>query len=174
IMMYYAPRIFESLGADPETSMLQTIFIGVIAVVCSIITISLIDTKGRKFFLLLGSAGCAICLIAVASLFLMGIQGIGTLIFILGFIAIFQTTWGPVAWVYISEVFPNKIRGQAISIAVTLHWGANLTVSSTFPSLNEALGMGAFLVYGIISVLAFFFVLKFVPETKNKSLEEME
>ncbi|WP_332631622.1 sugar porter family MFS transporter [Halalkalibacter flavus] len=174
IIMYYAPRIFENLGADPSTSMLQTIFVGAIGVVVSLLTIKLIDRKGRKFLLLLGSAGCAICLIAVASLFLMGIQGISTLIFILGFVAVFQMTWGPVTWVYVSEVFPNKIRGQAVAIAVTLSWGANLTASSTFPPLNDALGTGSFLIYGLISTLAFFFVLKFVPETKNKSLEEIE
>jgi SP family xylose:H+ symportor-like MFS transporter len=83
-------------------------------------------------------------------------------------------TWGPVTWVFLSELFPNKIRGQAVAITVTLVWGANLAASSTFPPLNEALGTGTFLIYGLISTFAFFFVLKFVPETKNKSLEEIE
>ncbi|WP_059105780.1 sugar porter family MFS transporter [Shouchella shacheensis] len=174
IILYYAPRIFESLGAGQSASMLQTVLVGVIGVTVSLMAIRLVDRSGRKFLLLLGSAGCAICLLAVAMLFFAGIYGISTLIFILGFVAIFQMTWGPVAWVMLSEMFPNKIRGQAISIALTLHWGANLTASSTFPPLNEAFGAGTFLIYGTISVLAFFFIWKFVPETKNKSLEELE
>ncbi|MDT8859255.1 sugar porter family MFS transporter [Alkalihalobacillus sp. MEB130] len=174
IILYYAPRIFESLGADASTSMFQTIFVGVISVVVSLIAVRLIDRQGRKFLLLLGSAGCAISLIAVATTFFLNIEGISTLIFILAFVALFQMTWGPVAWVVISELFPTKIRGQAVALAVTLVWGANLTASSTFPPLNEALGTGTFLIYGLISAFAFFFVLKFVPETKNKSLEEIE
>nr|WP_158738065.1 sugar porter family MFS transporter [Alteribacillus sp. YIM 98480] len=174
IVMYYAPRIFENLGADSSTSMFQTIFVGLISVVATLTAIRIVDRQGRKFLLLFGSLGCAICLAAVAALFFADIQGISVLIFILGFVAVFQMTWGPVTWVYISEVFPNKIRGQAVAIAVTLSWGANLTASSTFPPLNDALGSGAFLIYGLISTFAFFFVLKFVPETKNKSLEEIE
>ncbi|MCL7746202.1 sugar porter family MFS transporter [Halalkalibacter alkaliphilus] len=174
VILYYAPRIFENLGADQSTSMFQTIFVGAIGVLVSFISFKLIDKKGRKFLLLFGSAGCAICLTAVAALFFAGIQGILTLLFILGFVAVFQMTWGPVTWVILSELFPNKIRGQAVAIAVTLVWGANLAASSTFPPLNEALGTGVFLIYGLISTFAFFFVLKFVPETKNKSLEEIE
>ncbi|RKD69651.1 SP family xylose:H+ symportor-like MFS transporter [Sinobaca qinghaiensis] len=174
IILYYAPRIFENLGAGQSTAMLQTIFVGVISVAVSLIAIRLIDRQGRKFMLLLGSAGCAICLMAVSALFFMGIQGIGTLIFILLFVGLFQMTWGPVTWVLLSELFPNKIRGQAMALAVTTVWGANLIASSTFPPLNEAFGTGTFLIYGLVSTFAFFFVLKFVPETKNKSLEEIE
>ncbi|WP_079474078.1 sugar porter family MFS transporter [Marinococcus halophilus] len=174
VILYYAPRIFESLGAGQSTSMLQTVLVGVIGVVISLLAIRLVDTAGRKFLLLLGSAVSAICLIAVATLFLSGVYGISTLIFILGFVAIFQMTWGPITWVMLSEIFPNKIRGQAMSIAVTLHWGANLAASSTFPPLNEAFGAASFFIYGAISTLAFLFVWKFVPETKNKSLEEIE
>ncbi|SDH76151.1 MFS transporter, SP family, xylose:H+ symportor [Alteribacillus persepolensis] len=174
IIMYYAPRIFANLGADASTSMFQTIFIGAIGVLVSFLAIKWVEEKGRKFLLLFGSAGCAICLTAVAALFFAGIQGISTLIFILGFVAAFQMTWGPITWVVLSELFPNRIRGQAVAVAVTLVWGANLIASSTFPPLNDALGAGAFLIYGLISTIAFFFVLKFVPETKNKSLEEIE
>lgn len=174
VILYYAPRIFESLGAGQSASMLQTVLVGAIGVTVALIAIRLIDRNGRKFLLLFGSAGCAVCLIAVATLFFFGIYGVATLIFILGFVAIFQMTWGPVTWTMLSEIFPNKIRGKAISIAVTLHWGANLTASSTFPPLNAAFGAGTFLIYGTISTLAFFFIWKFVPETKNKSLEEIE
>lgn len=174
IILYYAPRIFESLGAGQSASMLQTILVGAIGVVVSLIAIRLIEKNGRKFLLLLGSAGCAICLVTVAMLFFAGIYGVATLVFILGFVAFFQMTWGPVAWVMLSEMFPNKIRGQAMSFAVTLVWGANLLASTTFPPLNAAFGVGSFLIYGSVSTFAFFFVWKFVPETKNKSLEEIE
>ncbi|WP_431801560.1 sugar porter family MFS transporter [Halobacillus andaensis] len=174
IILYYAPRIFESLGAGRSASMLQTIFVGAIGVIVSLIAVRVVERQGRKFLLLLGSAGCAICLSAVSILFFAGIQGISTLLFILGFVALFQLTWGPVAWVVISEIFPTKIRGQGVAIAVTMVWGANLVASSTFPPLNEAFGPGAFLIYGLVSAFAFFFVWKFVPETKNRSLEEIE
>ncbi|WP_079476740.1 sugar porter family MFS transporter [Marinococcus halophilus] len=174
IILYYAPRIFESLGAGQSASMLQTILVGAIGVVVSLIAIRLIDRNGRKFLLLLGSAGCAICLFTVATLFFSGVYGVATLIFILGFVAFFQMTWGAVTWVMLSEIFPNKIRGQAMSLAVTLLWGANLTASATFPPLNAAFGVGSFMIYGAVSTFAFFFIWKFVPETKNKSLEEIE
>lgn len=171
---YYAPRIFQSLGADQSTSMFQTIFVGALGVIAAIIAVRFIDTKGRKFLLLLGSAICSLLLVAVAVLFFAGIYGIISLILILGFVAVFQMTWGPVMWVILSEMFPNKIRGQAVSIAVTLNWAANLAVSSTFPSINEVLGTGTFIIYGIISAAAFFIIWFYVPETKNKSLEEIE
>lgn len=174
IILYYAPRIFESLGAGQSTAMLQTILVGAIGIVVSFIAIWLIERQGRKFLLMFGSAGCAICLSAVAILFFAGIEGVSTLIFILGFVAIFQMTWGPVAWVMVSEIFPNKIRGQAVAIAVMLLWTANWIASTTFPPLNDMFGPGAFLIYGLISTFAFFFMWKFVPETKNKSLEEIE
>ncbi|MBB6448768.1 magnesium-transporting ATPase (P-type) [Geomicrobium halophilum] len=103
-----------------------------------------------------------------------GIFGISTLIFIIAFVAFFQLSWGVVTWVIVSEIFPNKIRGQAMSVTVALHWLANLTVSSTFPPLNSALGPMAFLIYGSLSLLSIFFVWKLVPETKGKTLEELE
>lgn len=174
IILYYAPRIFESLGAGKSASMVQTIFVGAIGVVVSFIAIRLVENQGRKFLLLFGSAGCAICLILVSTLFFAGVESILTLILILGFVGIFQMTWGPIAWVVVSELFPNKIRGQAVAIAITLLWSANWLASSTFPPLNDAFGAGTFLIYGLVSAFAFFFVWKFVPETKNKSLEEIE
>lgn len=174
IILYYAPRIFESLGAGQSAAMLQTILVGAIGIAVSFIAIRLVEKQGRKFLLLFGSAGCAIFLSAVSILFFAGIEGIFTLICLLGFVAIFQMTWGPVAWVVVSELFPNKIRGQAVAIAVTFLWGGNWLASTTFPPLNDAFGPGTFLIYGLVSAFAFFFVWKYVPETKNKSLEELE
>ncbi|WP_080875729.1 sugar porter family MFS transporter [Oceanobacillus timonensis] len=173
VVLYYAPRIFESLGAGQSAAMLQTILVGAIGVVISFMAIRLIERRGRKFLLMLGAAGCAISLSAVAILFFAGIEEY-SFIFILGFVAMFQMSWGPVPWVILSEIFPNKIRGPAVAIAVMLLWVANWIVSTTFPPLNDLLGPGAFLIYGSISTFAFFFLWKFVPETKNKSLEEIE
>ncbi|MEK4299693.1 MFS transporter [Oceanobacillus sp. FSL W8-0428] len=86
----------------------------------------------------------------------------------------FQLTWGTVTWIFVSEIFPNRICGQAVSIATALHWIANLTISSTFPPINDVLGGMTFSIYGALSVLAVIFIWKFVPETKGKTLGELE
>ena len=154
--------------------MLQTVIVGVINVVFMALAILFVDSWGRKPLLIGGSIGCAVSLFTVAILASMDIFGLSTLLFILLYVASFQFSWGVVTWVIVSEIFPNKIRGQATSIAVALHWLANLTISSTFPPLNDLLGGMTFGIYGFISLLAVFFIWKMVPETKGKTLEELE
>lgn len=174
VILYYAPRIFEELGAGQNGSMLQTVIVGVTNVIFMALAILFVDSWGRKPLLIGGSIGCAISLFTVTALASMNIFGLSTLIFILLYVASFQFSWGVVTWVFVSEIFPNKIRGQATSMAVALHWLANLTISSTFPPLNDLLGSMTFGIYGFISLLAVFFIWKFIPETKGKTLEELE
>ncbi|MCL7748490.1 D-xylose transporter XylE [Halalkalibacter alkaliphilus] len=174
VILYYAPRIFEAMGAGPAASMLQTVIVGIVNIIFMALAILFVDSLGRKPLLIGGAIGCAISLFCVATLASMNIFGLTTLIFILLYVASFQMSWGVVTWVVVSEIFPNRIRGQAMSIAVALHWLANLTISSTFPPLNDLLGPMTFAIYGLISLVAMVFIWKIVPETKGKTLEELE
>ena len=102
------------------------------------------------------------------------IIGTTTLVFIIIYTAPFMMSWGPICWVLISEIFPNKIRSQAVAIAVAAQWTANFFISSTYPPMMEFSNGGTYLFYGIMSVLSALFVWKYIPETKGKTLEEME
>lgn len=174
VALYYAPRIFESMGAAKDASMLQTIVMGLVNVVFTVIAILTVDKLGRKPLLITGSIGMAIGMFGVAGMAFANIIGIGTLIFIIIFTASFMMSWGPICWVLISEIFPNKIRGQAIAIAVAAQWAANYFISSTYPMMMEYSGGLTYGFYGLMSVLSAIFVWKLVPETKGKSLEQME
>jgi SP family xylose:H+ symportor-like MFS transporter len=174
VAMYYAPRIFESMGAAKDASMLQTVVMGLVNAVFTVIAILTVDKWGRKPLLMLGSVGMAIGMFAIGALAFFKVIGIMTLIFIIIYTASFMMSWGPICWVLISEIFPNKIRGRAVAIAVAFMWTANFLISSTYPAMMEISSGGTYCLYGVMSVLSFIFVWKMVPETKNKTLEEME
>src|SRR5690606_17707612 len=174
VALYYAPRIFESMGAAKDASMLQTIVMGLVNVVFTVIAIFTVDKWGRKPLLIMGSIGMAIGMFGVAGLAFANVIGISTLIFIIIYTASFMMSWGPICWVLISEIFPNKIRGQAVAIAVAAQWAANYFISSTYPMMMEYSGGMTYGFYGLMSVLSAIFVWKMVPETKGKTLEHME
>ncbi|OMF60927.1 D-xylose transporter XylE [Paenibacillus sp. FSL R5-0490] len=174
VALYYAPRIFESMGAAKDASMLQTIVMGVINVIFTVVAILTVDKWGRKPLLITGSIGMAIGMFGVAGMAFSNIIGMGTLIFIIVYTASFMMSWGPICWVLISEIFPNKIRGQAVAVAVAAQWAANYFISSTYPMMMEFSGGITYGFYGVMSVLSAVFVWKFVPETKGKTLENME
>lgn len=174
VALYYAPRIFESMGAAKDASMLQTIVMGLVNVVFTVVAIATVDHWGRKPLLITGSIGMAIGMIAIGMLSFFKVIGISTLVFIIVYTASFMMSWGPICWVLIGEIFPNKIRGKAIAIAVAAQWAANYFISSTYPAMMEFSGGATYMFYGIMSILSALFVWKMVPETKGKSLEEME
>ena len=174
VALYYAPRIFESMGAGKDASMMQTVVMGLINVVFTVLAIFTVDKWGRKPLLIVGSIGMAIGMFAISGLAFMHIIGISTLIFIIIYTASFMMSWGPICWVLISEIFPNKIRGAAIAVAVAAQWAANYFISSTYPFMMEYSGGLTYGFYGVMSVLSLIFVWKMVPETKGKTLEEME
>jgi len=174
VALYYAPRIFESMGAAKDASMLQTIVMGLVNVVFTVVAILTVDKWGRKPLLITGSIGMAIGMIAIGMLSFLKVIGISTLVFIIVYTASFMMSWGPICWVLIGEIFPNKIRGKAIAIAVAAQWTANYFISSTYPAMMEFSGGATYMFYGIMSILSALFVWKMVPETKGKSLEEME
>lgn len=174
VALYYAPRIFESMGAAKDASMLQTIIMGLVNVIFTVVAITTVDKWGRKPLLITGSIGMTIGMFAISVLSFNNIIGISTLVFIIIYTASFMMSWGPICWVLISEIFPTKIRGQAIAIAVAAQWAANYFISSTYPPMIDFSGGMTYAFYGLMAVISAIFVWKMVPETKGKTLEEME
>jgi SP family xylose:H+ symportor-like MFS transporter len=173
VVLYYAPRIFENLGASGDVSMRQTVVMGVVNIIFTMVAILTVDKFGRKPLLIIGSFGMMIGMAALSVLSFMDVIGVAALVFIIIYTASFMMSWGPITWVLISEIFPNTIRGQAVAIAVAAQWISNFIVSSTFPSLSEWSTGGAYLIYAVFSLLSAIFVFKMVPETKGKTLEDM-
>ena len=174
VALYYAPRIFESMGAEKDASMLQTVVMGLVNVIFTVVAIVTVDKWGRKPLLMTGSIGMAVGMIAIGALSFSALIGKATLVFIIIYTASFMMSWGPICWVLISEIFPNKIRSQAVAIAVAAQWAANFLISSTYPAMMEISSAGTYWFYGAMSIISFIFVWKMVPETKNRTLEEME
>lgn len=179
-ILYYAPEIFKSFGKSTNSSLLETSFLGVINLLFTIIAIFLVDKKGRKPLLYFGTSGMFVALSVVGYAAYCHLAGTWLLPFLLLFMASFSISWGPVVWVLLSEIFPNNVRSLALSIAVFIQWVANFLVSQTFPVIKDnptlvATFHGAFpfIVYALFCILAFLFIWKYVPETKNKTLEEM-
>ena len=171
-VLYYAPRMFENAGAEGG-GMMQTVIMGIVNILFTLVAIFTVDRFGRKPLLIIGSIGMAIGAFAVAICDNRGFKGIIPVLSIIVYAAFFMMSWGPICWVLISEIFPNTIRGKAVAIAVAFQWVFNYIVSSTFPPLYEFSPMFAYSLYGIICVIAAIFVWRFVPETKGKSLEDM-
>jgi SP family arabinose:H+ symporter-like MFS transporter len=175
-VMYYAPEIFKATGAGTNASLVQTILVGFINFLFTIVALWLIDKVGRKALLLVGSASMAFCLLVIGIAFQTGhADGPLVLIFILLYVASFAISLGPVVWVIMSEIFPNRIRGKATAIAAMALWAADYLVSQSFPPLLSSAGPAAtFWIYGSMALLACLFTWRVVPETKGKSLEEIE
>lgn len=180
VVLYYAGNIFRNMGASTDSSLLQTIIVGIVNLLFTVLAIFTVDKFGRKPLMIIGSVGMAISMMALGFSFYFEQVGIGALIFMLIYTASFAMSWGPVCWVLLSEIFPNSIRG-AMSIAVAVQWIANWVVSFTFPMMNDNVALVekfnhgfAYWVYGAMSVLSAIFVWRLVPETKGRSLEEIE
>jgi SP family xylose:H+ symportor-like MFS transporter len=180
-ILYYAPEIFKSLGSAADVSLLETSTLGVVNLIFTLLAIRLVDKMGRKPLLYMGSIGMTIALAAVGLFIYYNALSNWVLPFLLLFMASFSISWGPIVWVLLSEIFPNKIRSLALAISVFIQWIANFVVTQVFPSLveNQWLkthfnGAFPFYLFSIICLISLLFVWKNVPETKNKSLEQME
>ncbi|NCC09565.1 MAG: D-xylose transporter XylE [Bacteroidia bacterium] len=171
-VLYYAPRIFENAGAEGG-GMMQTVLMGVVNILFTLVAIFTVDRFGRKPLLIIGSIGMAIGAFAVALCDQMGVKGVLPVFSVIVYAAFFMMSWGPICWVLISEIFPNTIRGKAIAIAVAFQWIFNYLISSTFPALYDFSPMFAYSLYGVMCVIAALFVWRWVPETKGKTLEDM-
>ncbi|WP_400077447.1 D-xylose transporter XylE [Winogradskyella sp. R77965] len=181
VVLYYAPEIFKKMDMSTNASLLFTIIVGIANFLFTIIAIKTVDKYGRKPLMIIGALGMSIAMFALGFVFFSEATGYLALGCMMLYVASFALSWGPVTWVLLSEIFPNKIRGKAMAIAVAAQWIANYFVSLTFPMmddnsyLTEQFNHGfAYWIYGIMSLLAMIFVWKLVPETKGKTLEEME
>ena len=180
VVLYYASNIFRNMGSSTDSSLLQTIIVGVVNLLFTVLAILTVDKFGRKPLMIIGSIGMAVSMIALGFAFYFNQLGIAALIFMLAYTAAFAMSWGPVCWVLLAEIFPNSIR-SALSIAVAAQWIANWIVSLTFPIMNDNVWLTekfhhgfSYWIYGIMGVLSALFMWKLVPETKGKTLEEIE
>ena len=171
-VLYYAPRIYEAMGFD--NPMMLTVFNGIVNLGFTCVAIFTVEKLGRKPLLIIGSLGMAIGAIGVACTFGNPDVQLLCMISIMVYSASFMFSWGPICWVLIAEVFPNTIRGQAVAIAVAFQWIFNWIVSTSFVPMSNSLGFWfTYGLYGVICILAAFFVWRLVPETKGKTLEDM-
>ena len=181
VVLYYAPEIFKNMGSGTDTALLQTIIVGAINLSFTVIAIITVDRFGRKPLQIIGALGMAFFMFALGFSFFFQKMGTVSLIFMLGYVASFAMSWGPVTWVLLSEIFPNRIRGRAMAIAVAAQWISNYLISWTFPIMDKSSFLTqhfnhgfSYWIYGVMGILAAIFVWKLVPETKGKTLEEME
>ncbi|PQJ30727.1 D-xylose transporter XylE [Nonlabens arenilitoris] len=181
VVLYYAPEIFKKIDPNTDGALLLTIIVGIVNFLFTIIAIRTVDKYGRKPLMIIGALGMAIAMISLGFVFYAGSSGYFALVCMMLYVASFAMSWGPVTWVLLSEIFPNKIRGKAMAITVAAQWVSNYLISLTFPImddnsyLTEHFNHGfAYWIYGVMSILAMIFVWKLVPETKAKTLEEME
>jgi sugar porter (SP) family MFS transporter len=173
-ILYYLNAIFEHAGFSKVSGDLQAVAIGATNLLFTMLAMSVIDKVGRKKLLLVGSVGTALCLAGVAAIFLTGRRENLLVWMLIGYIAFFAFSQGAVIWVYISEVFPNRVRAKGQSLGSFSHWIMNALISWTFPLMAASSGGYPFVFFSAMMVLQFFVVLFFYPETKGISLEEMQ
>ena len=181
VFLYYGPEIFKKLGTGTSAALLQTVVVGTVNLGFTVIAIWTVDRLGRKPLMLVGYTGMAVSLLGMGLAAYLRQTELWVLTFILGYIACFALSVGPVTWVILSEIFPTRIRGRAMAIATVCLWLANFVVTQTFtmmdgdPWLIERFHHGyPFWIYAMLSVISVLFVWRFVPETKGRTLEQIE
>jgi SP family sugar:H+ symporter-like MFS transporter len=185
VIFYYSSVLWQAVGFSEKDSLAITVITSIVNIATTFIAIALIDRVGRRPLLLVGSAGMALTLGALAVIFanaplnaaqqpqLGGAAGLIALVAANLFVVSFGMSWGPVVWVLLGEKFPNRIRAAALAVAACAQWLANWAITTSFPTLqNVGLGL-AYGLYTAFAVLSFFFVMKFVQESKGRELEDM-
>lgn len=180
-VLYYAPLMFKNLGASTDSALLQTVVVGATNVAFTVVAILTVDRLGRKPLLIAGGLVMGVAMMALGFEFKASAEGLGPLIAAMAYIAGFALSWGPVTWVLLSEMFPNSIKSRAMAIAVAAQWAANLFVSWSFKILIGNSTLNAmfnhafpYWIYGGMSFLAAAFVWRYVPETRRRTLEEIQ
>jgi sugar porter (SP) family MFS transporter len=173
-ILYYLNQIFAQAGFNKVSSDLQAVAIGATNLIFTMIAMTVIDRVGRKKLLLIGAAGTAACLAGVAAIFLTHQHQEYLVWLLVTYIAFFAFSQGAVIWVYIGEVFPNRVRAQGQSLGSFSHWFMNGVISFGFPYVAAKSGGYPFLVFSVMTVVQFLVVLSFYPDTKGVSLEEMQ
>ncbi|NWF28931.1 sugar porter family MFS transporter [Streptomyces sp. PKU-EA00015] len=181
VAFYYSATLWQSVGVDPAGSFFYSFTTSIINIVGTVIAMVLVDRIGRRPLALIGSAGMAIALAFEAWAFsaelvdgkLPETQGVVALIAAHVFVLFFALSWGVVVWVFLGEMFPNRIRAAALGVAASAQWIANWAITASFPSLADWNLSGTYIIYTVFAVLSIPFVLRYVRETKGKALEEM-
>jgi SP family sugar:H+ symporter-like MFS transporter len=186
VIFYYGETLWKLAGVSEAAALQRNILSGVVSIAACLVTIAVIDKIGRKPLLLIGSAGMAVSLFAMAYAFHSGTldasgnlqlthsMGLVALVAANLYVIFFNGTWGPVMWVMLGEMFPNQIRGSALAVAGFAQWFANYLIAQTFPIMAGWSLTGAYLFYAVSAVVSFFLVQKLVHETRGKELEQME
>jgi sugar porter (SP) family MFS transporter len=175
VIFNYAEEIFKGAGYDIADVLKNIAWTGSVNLVFTFVALGIVDRSGRRVLMLWGSAGLAVIYIAMGCCYHGGVKGLPMLLLVLAAISCYAMSLAPVTWVLISEIFPNRIRGAAVSVAVSALWIACFILTFTFPILNKTLGPAAtFWTYAGICVAGFVFILVRVPETKGKTLEQIE
>ena len=175
VIFNYAENIFKDAGYDISTVLKNIAWTGSVNLAFTFVALGTVDRFGRRPLMLLGAAGLGLVYLGMGVGYFAGTQGLPMLLLVLAAIACFAMTLGPVTWVVISEIFPNRIRGAAMSVAVAALWGACFVLTYTFPILNRALGAhGTFWLYAAICAAGVVFIAFRLPETKGKTLEQLE
>ncbi len=171
----YAQEVFAAAGYGISDTLFNIVFTGSVNLVFTLIAMNKIDKWGRKSLMLAGASGLAVIYLFLGGAFYFDLKGMVVLLLVVAAIAIYAMTLAPVTWVVLSEIFPTKVRGAAMALSTFALWTACFILTYTFPLMNEALGTsGTFWVYGLICAAGFWFILKNLPETKHKTLEEIE
>lgn len=174
-IMYYAPKVFEQAGVSASMAYNNTVWVGLANLVFTLISMAVVDRLGRKPLLLIGATCMGLSLLGVGAAFAAKLSGLGVLIGVLAYVGSFAVSMGVVGWVLVSEIYPTRTRGRAMSLATAAVWAACFLVSQTFPMLIEQCGPAStFWLYGLMCIVAIVFVAWFVPETKGRSLEDIE
>lgn len=181
VAFYYSSTLWQSVGVDPSSSFFYSFTTSIINILGTVIAMIFVDRIGRKPLALIGSVGMAVSLGLVAWAFsahlvdgkLPHAQGVLALIAAHAFVLFFALSWGVVVWVLLGEMFPNKIRAAALGVAASAQWIANWAITASFPSLSEWNLSATYVMYTAFALLSIPFILKWVPETKGKALEEM-
>ncbi len=175
VVMYYAPSIFKKAGMTIGKAAGSTVIVGIVNLLFTLVAIAVVDRVGRKVLLLVASAGMGLSLVALALAFASSRLGSWQVVAAtLAYVAFFAVAMGPVVWVVLSEIYPTQIRGRAMSVATFFLWTANFFVSLLFPPLLKHFGGNVFYLYAVLCAVAFLFVLTALPETKGRTLEEIQ
>jgi sugar porter (SP) family MFS transporter len=175
VIFNYADEIFTSAGYSVGDMLFNIVITGIVNLVFTLVAMQTVDRWGRRKLMLLGSFGLTVIYLLLGASYYFNLQGFVVLIFVIAAIAVYAMSLAPITWVIISEIFPNRVRGAAVAISTTALWAACFLLTYTFPILNKTLNAsGTFWLYAFICALGFLFVLKRLPETKGKSLEEVE
>jgi sugar porter (SP) family MFS transporter len=175
VIFYYAQEIFTAAGYGVSDVLFNIVITGAVNLVFTLVAIRLVDRLGRKPLMMAGSAGLAVAFGLIGAGYAAGSRGLHILVLVVVAMALYALSLAPVTWVLLSEIFPNRIRGAAMSVSTFSLWSACFVLTYTFPLLNEGLGpAGTFWIYSGISVFGFLFIKARVRETKAKTLEQIE